>query len=336
MPSTKITALPVLPSANVSANGSNTIFVIVDLSTGTATTKQLSLANLDIFIDNVGSVAFAHANGAFDHANGAFTQANIATPAFAHANGAFAQANTANTTAEASFAKANTANTTADASFAKANSANVLAQNAYNAANSANTFDFTNIATSPGFYGDSISVTSINLAANGRVISASNIAITGFANSTYATSAYDFANTTANLVLTFSASTILDVSANSSIAYNFSQYANGAGAKNNPNVSTFSATTIGFNLNPLAGAHPFHIRLGDNSADFSNGLVHISSTGTLSYDAAAQGKVSGTLLWRIPHDAVGNYKYRCSSHAGVMIGEINVANTANIYFAYST
>jgi hypothetical protein len=336
MPSTKITALPVLPSANVSANGSNTIFVIVDLSTGTATTKQLSLANLDIFIDNVGSVAFAHANGAFDHANGAFTQANIATPAFAHANGAFAQANTANTTAEASFAKANTANTTADASFAKANSANVLAQNAYNAANSANTFDFTNIATSPGFYGDSISVTSINLAANGRVISASNIAITGFANSTYATSAYDFANTTANLVLTFSASTILDVSANSSIAYNFSQYANGAGAINNPNVSTFSATTIGFNLNPLAGAHPFHIRLGDNSADFSNGLVHISSTGTLSYDAAAQGKVSGTLLWRIPHDAVGNYKYRCSSHAGVMIGEINVANTANIYFAYST
>ena len=312
MPSTKITALPVLPSANVSANGSNTIFVVVDLSTGTATTKQLSLANLDIFIDNVGSVAFAHANGAF------------------------AQANTANTTADASFAKANTANTTADASFAKANSANVLAQNAYNAANSANTFDFTNIATSPGFYGDSISVTSINLAANGRVISASNVAITGFANSTYATSAFGFANTTANLVLTFSASTILDVSANSSIAYNFSQYANGSGAINNPNVSTFSATTIGFNLTPLAGSHPFHIRLGDNSADFSNGLVHISSTGTLSYGSAAQGQTSGTLLWRIPHTSVGNYKYRCSAHPGAMIGEINVANTANIYFAYST
>lgn len=318
MPSTKITALPVLTTP--SANAENTVFVIVDKSTGTATTKQLSLQNLDVFIDNVGLIAFAQANGAF------------------------AQANTANTTANASFAQANTANTTADASFAKANSANVLAQSAFNAANSANTFDFTNIATSPGFYGDSISVTSINLAANGRVISASNIAITGFANSTYANSsifghanaAFDFANTTANLALTFSASTILDVSANGSIAYNFSQYANGSGAINNPNVSTFSATTIGFNLYPLANAHPFHIRLGDNTADFSNGLVHISSTGTLSYGSAAQGKNSGTLLWRVPHTAVGNFKYRCSAHPSAMIGEINIANTANIYFAYST
>ena len=94
--------------------------------------------------------------------------------------------------------------------------------------------------------------------------------------------------------------------------------------------------TIGFNLTPLAGSHPFHIRLGDNSADFSNGLVHISSTGTLSYGSAAQGQTSGTLLWRIPHTAVGNYKYRCSAHPGAMIGDINVANTANIYFAYSS
>jgi len=129
---------------------------------------------------------------------------------------------------------------------------------------------------------------------------------------------------------------VLDVSANSSIAYNFSQYANGAGAINNPNVSTFSATTLGFNLNALAGSHPFHIRLGDNTADFDTGLVHISSTGTLSYDSAAQGKTSGTLLWRIPHTSVGNYKYRCSAHPSVMIGEINIANTANIYFAYSS
>ena len=331
MPSIKITALPVLPFANVSANGSNTIFVVVDLSTGTPTTKKLSLQNLDLFVDNVGSVAFAQANGAF------------------------AQANTANTTADASFSKANSANVLAqnaynfantissagayahaNGAFDKANSANVLAQSAYNTANSANTFDYTTISTTASVYGNTTFVPVITLEANGRVSSITNTAITGFANSTYATSAYDFANTTANLVLTFSASTILDVSANSTIAYNFSQYANVSGAINNPNVSTFSATTIGFNLNPLAGSHPFHIRLGDNSADFSNGLVHISSTGTLSYDSAAQGKVSGTLFWRIPHNAVGNYKYRCSAHPGAMIGEINVANTANIYFAYST
>jgi plastocyanin len=65
-------------------------------------------------------------------------------------------------------------------------------------------------------------------------------------------------------------------------------------------------------------------------------LVHVSSTGTLSYGSSAQGQTSGTLLWRIPHTSVGNYKYRCSAHPGAMIGEINVANTAGIYFAYST
>ena len=149
---------------------------------------------------------------------------------------------------------------------------------------------------------------------------------------TLAQNAYNFANTTANVVLTFGTTTVLDVSANASSAYVFSQY----GALDNPNVSTFSATTIGFNLNPLSGSHPFHIRLGDNSADFDTGLVHISSTGTLSYGSAAQGKTSGTLLWRIPHTSVGNYKYRCSAHPGAMIGNINIANTANIYFAYSS
>jgi len=329
MPSIKITALTALTTP--SANAENTVFVVVDKSSGTPTTKQLSLQNLDLFVDNVGSVAFAQANGAF------------------------AQANTANTTADASFSKANSANVLAqnaynfantissagayahaNGAFDKANSANVLAQSAYNAANSANTFDYTTISTTAGVYGNATSVSVITLAANGRVSSITNTAITGFANSTYATSAYDFANTTANLALTFSASTILDVSANSSIAYNFSQYANGAGAINNPNVSTFSATTLGFNLNPLSGSHPFHIRLGDNSADFDTGLVHISSTGTLSYGSAAQGKTSGTLLWRIPHTSVGNYKYRCSAHPSTMIGEINIANTANIYFAYSS
>jgi len=331
MPAIKISALPVLPSANISANGSNTIFVVVDLSTGTATTKQLSLANLDVFIDNVGSIAFAHANGAFAQANTANTTANAS----------FSKANSANVLAQNAYNFANTISSAgayahANGAFDKANSANVLAQSAYNAANSANTFDYTTISTTASVYGNATFVPVITLAANGRVSSITNTAITGFANATYATSAYDFANTTANLVLTFGTTTVLDVSANSSIAYNFSQYANGAGAINNPNVSTFSATTLGFNLNPLSGSHPFHIRLGDNSADFDTGLVHISSTGILSYGSAAQGKTSGTLLWRIPHTSVGNYKYRCSAHPGSMIGEINIANTANIYFAYSS
>ena len=62
----------------------------------------------------------------------------------------------------------------------------------------------------------------------------------------------------------------------------------------------------------------------------------MDTTGTLSYGSSAQGKISGTLFWRIPHDAVGNYKYRCVNHPSVMIGNINVANTAAVYFAYNS
>ena len=113
-------------------------------------------------------------------------------------------------------------------------------------------------------------------------------------------------------------------------AYIFTQY----GALDNPNVSTFSATTLGFKLNVTG--HPFHIRTGDNASDYNTGLVHVSSNGTLSYESAAQGKIDGTLFWRIPHNAIGTYRYRCANHPGAMIGYINVANTASIYFAYNT
>ena len=105
----------------------------------------------------------------------------------------------------------------------------------------------------------------------------------------------------------------MEVTHSGSAAYLFSQY----DSLNNPNVSAFSATTIGFKLNVTG--HPFHIRAGDNTADYNTGLVHVSTTGTLSYDLDAQGKVSGTLFWRIPHTSVGNYKYRCSAHPGAMI-----------------
>ena len=293
MSTTKITALPVLTSP--SANGENTVFVVVDKSSGTFTTKQLSLQNLDSFVDNVGPIAFAHANAAFNKANSAnvlaqqaFDQANIATPAFTQANtantsalaaftkanAAFDQANTANSTdyttisitagthgnatyvpivtvtangrvssisnteitgfanstfaqaafdaantntiGTAAFAKANSANVLAqqafdaantngaaynsgafaqaNAAFDKANSANVLAQQAFDSANSANTFDYTSITASAGVYGNATFVPVITLTANGRVSLITNTAITGFANSTYATAAFDKAN----------------------------------------------------------------------------------------------------------------------------------------------
>jgi hypothetical protein len=302
MSTTKITSLPVLTSP--SANGENTVFVVVDKSSGTYTTKQLSLQNLDSFVDNVGPVAFAQANsayakansanviaqGAYDKANAvntyaysAYAQANTANTsalaAFVQANAAFNQANTANSTdyttisitagthgnaiyvpvvtvtangrvssisntaitgfanttfaqaafdaanneviGTAAFAKANSANVLAqqafdaantngstynsgafaqaNAAFNKANSANVLAQQAYDAANSANTFDYTTISIGAGVYGNATFVPVITLTANGRVSSVTNTAITGFANSTYATAAFDKANS-ANVI----------------------------------------------------------------------------------------------------------------------------------------
>ena len=200
-----------------------------------------------------------------------------------------------------------------------ANSASSYANSAFTTANSAS-----------GAAAASSYANSAFAAAN----SASSASASSYANSAFihANSSFGAANVSANLVLSFSSTTILDVSASGSSAYRFSQY----GVLDNPNVSTFSATTIGFNLSALAGSHPFHIRLGDNSADFNTGLVHVSTTGTLSYDLDAQGKTSGTLFWRIPNTSVGIYKYRCSAHPGAMIGNINIANTAAVYFAYSS
>ena len=209
--------------------------------------------------------------------------------------------------------------TTANSSFIVANAAFIAANNAskanlaFNHANAA--FDVANTAS-----GASTDVYARNHS-NSAFIQA-NAAFTQANNAN--------GNTAANLTLSFGATTILEVLNSGASAYIFTQY----GALSNPNISTFSATTLGFKLN--VSGHPFHIRTGDNTADYNTGLVHVSSNGTLSYDSAAQGKVDGTLFWRIPHNAIGTYRYRCANHPGAMIGYINVANTASIYFAYNT
>ena len=176
MSTTKITSLPVLTSP--SANGENTVFVVVDKSSGTFTTKQLSLQNLDSFVDNIGPIAFAQANSAFAKAN----SANVI------AQGAYDTANAVNTYAYSAYAQANTANTSALAAFTKANAA-------FDTANTANSTDYTTISTSAGVYGNATHVAVITVTANGRVSSISNTAITGFANATFAQAAFDAANT---------------------------------------------------------------------------------------------------------------------------------------------
>jgi hypothetical protein len=362
---TTINALNFLSSP--SSNTQNTIFLVVDLEAGTPTTRKMSLSVLS---ERSANFAFQAANSAGSYANAAFSAANSASgaaaagsyansafetanssasyanSAFLHANSAFLAANSAGGAAAAS-SYANSAFETANSSGSYANSAFIHANAAFSAANSAGgaaaASSYANsafeTANSSASYANSAFETANSSASYANsAFGAANAAIATDATQNnsitasfiHANSGFNFANVSANLAISFGATTILEVTNNGAAAYRFSQY----GVLDNPNVSTFSATTLGFKLN--VSGHPFHIRLGDNSNDFDTGLVHVSPTGTLSYDSAAQGQVDGTLFWRIPSTSVGNYKYRCSIHTAAMIGEINVANTAGIYFAYNS
>ena len=263
MPSTKITALPALTTP--SSNAQNTVFVVVDLDTGTPTTKKLSLQNLDLFVDNVAPVAFAQANAAFT------------------------QANTANVTANAAFAQANSAFVQANGAYTQANTAFVQANNAYNAANSANTFDFTSIATSPGFYGDSISVTSINLAANGRVISASNVAIT--ANASFLTGTILSSNVVSSSLTSVGTLSALTVTANATVG-NLTISTGGkiTGDAAAGNVSANAVGYMGMPQNNLTS--DYVITLADQGKHLyynvsTNNIVYIPTTSNVAFPIGA-------------------------------------------------
>ena len=270
MPSTKITALPALTTP--SSNAQNTVFVVVDLDTGTPTTKKLSLQNIDLFVDNVGSVAFAQANGAYAQANTANVTANAA---FAQANSAFVQANSA-------FVQANGAYTQANTAFTQAN-------NAYNAANSANTFDFTSIATSPGFYGDSISVTSINLAANGRVISASNVAIT--ANASFLTGTVLSSNVVSSSLTSVGTLTTLTVTANTTVGNLI--ISTGGTITGNAAAGNVSANAVGYMGMPQNNlTSDYVITLADQGKHLyynvsTNNIVYIPTTSNVAFPIGA-------------------------------------------------
>jgi plastocyanin len=116
--------------------------------------------------------------------------------------------------------------------------------------------------------------------------------------------------------------TMLAVTANGSTAYRFDQY----GTTDDPTVYAISGTTIAFNLN--VSGHPFLIRTS-GGANYNDGLVHVSTTGTVTTGASAQGQVAGTLYWKIPAATTGDYQYICSIH-GNMIGVITIKNISAI------
>jgi hypothetical protein len=117
--------------------------------------------------------------------------------------------------------------------------------------------------------------------------------------------------------------TRLNVTANGSAAYRFDQY----GTTDDPTIYAINGTTIAFNLSGAA-SHPFLIQDGAG-ANYNTGLVHVTTDGTVSTGANAQGKQSGTLYWKIPDSISGGYRYQCASH-GPMVGSILIKNFASI------
>jgi hypothetical protein len=115
------------------------------------------------------------------------------------------------------------------------------------------------------------------------------------------------------------------------MAYVFDQYGS---SNNNPVLYVASGQTLAFNLS-VAG-HPFLIQTSGN-ANYSTGLTHVSTTGTVTTGASAQGQTTGTLYWKVPYGITGNYKYQCQFH-GAMNGNIVIsdANVSNISVSSAT
>jgi len=107
------------------------------------------------------------------------------------------------------------------------------------------------------------------------------------------------------------AATTLVVTANGTSAYRFDQY----GTTDNPTVYAKAGTTIAFDLSAVS-SHPFLIQTSGGS-NYSTGLVHVATDGTVTTDTSAQGKTSGTLYWKVPASISGDYAYQCQNHGGM-------------------
>jgi len=116
----------------------------------------------------------------------------------------------------------------------------------------------------------------------------------------------------------YSAIARLVVTANGTSAYQFNSHYSG----DDPTIFVLGGATIAFNLSEAS--HPFKLQhdIGAGFVDITAGLIHSTTGGTLTTDANAQGKTSGTLYWNVPVTAAsGGYRYICASHAG-MVGTI--------------
>jgi plastocyanin len=148
---------------------------------------------------------------------------------------------------------------------------------------------------------------------------------TGSTGATGATGVSTFSGTTdataASITIdevAYSAIARLVVTANGTTAYQFNSHYSG----DDPTIFVLGGATIAFNLSEAS--HPFKLQhdIGSGFVDITSGLIHSTTGGTLTTNANAQGKTSGTLYWNVPVTAAsGGYRYICASHAG-MVGTI--------------
>jgi plastocyanin len=109
-------------------------------------------------------------------------------------------------------------------------------------------------------------------------------------------------------------------------AYLFDQYSG-----NNPDIYLHPGQTIAFNIN--APGHPFLIRESSGGTLYNIGLTHISTTGAVTTGSDAQAKQTGTLIWKVPFNLIGNtYVYQCQVHSA-MVGNLIIQNTVTAAFA---
>ena len=114
----------------------------------------------------------------------------------------------------------------------------------------------------------------------------------------------------------------LTFSASDNSAYQVAPYSG-----NNPTIYAISGTTIAFKI-AAGAAHPLLIQTTGGS-NYDTGLIHISTSGTTSTGASAQGKTSGTLYWQIPVGTTGTYHYQCQFHPS-MVGNIVIKDITAI------
>jgi len=185
-----------------------------------------------------------------------------------------------------------------------------------------------NLTVSGNIILDAINFDDIN--SNGSASFANNLTVLGTSNLNTIISTTGLLNVNSNVLvngwaLSSNANvrtgvTTFAVTNSGSGAYLFDQYSG-----NNPNIFLHPGQTISFNIN--ASGHPFLIRQTNGGTLYNVGLIHVSTAGVVTTESGAQGKESGTLIWKVPFGLAGNtYVYQCQNHS-VMVGNLIIQPT---------